>query len=177
MSLVDTRYAEAFIKLAVEKDSLDSYQEDLLAVTDIIQKEEALKAFLFNPENTLSARKSILSGLLKDRVRQDVLNLLLLLLDKGRITSLPGICREYVRLADEKRSILNINIFAAVPIDQAQINKICDKFKEIYNTKNAKADLTIDPSLIGGVKVAIGDKLYDGTVKGRLESLHASLIG
>lgn len=177
MALVNKRYAEALVNLAIEKAAVDAYQEELLAVSEIYENEEALRTFLLNPENTSKTKKSVLSGILEGKVPQDILHFLLVLVDKGRVASLPGIYREYVKMANEKKSILNITIFAAAPIDQPQIDSIRDKFRVLYNAHSVKTVLEIDPSLIGGVKVAIGDKLYDGTVKGRLERLHASLVG
>lgn len=176
MALVDKRYAEALVNLAIEKNTVDACQEELLAVTEIYGKEEALRTFLLNPENNQNTRKSLLTSIFGGKVQQEILHFLLVLVDKGRIASLPGICSEYVKMANEKRSILNITIFSAVPIDQVQIDSISEKFRVLYNAHSVKKVLEIDPSLIGGVKVAIGDKLYDGTVKGRLERLHTSLV-
>jgi F-type H+-transporting ATPase subunit delta len=100
-----------------------------------------------------------------------------LLLDKGRIESLPGISREFSRLADKQRNILNITIMTAVPLDQAGIDRISEKFRHLYQASSVKVTLDVQPSLIGGVKVAVGDKLYDGTVKGKLAGLQAILSG
>ena len=177
MALVDKRYAEAFVNLAMEKNAIDSYQEDLKAVSEIYGNEEVLRTFLLNPENTLKTKKSVLTGIFEGKIQQAVLHLLLVLADKGRMSSLPGIYREYVRMANEKRSILNMTIYTAVPIEQAQIDSISEKFRALNRAASVKVLLEIDPSLIGGVKVAIGDKLYDGSVKGKLARLHASLVG
>ena len=177
MPLVEKRYAEALVSLSAEKNSLDDYQNELAAVAGIYEAESELKAFLLNPQNVVDVKKKVLGSILEGKVRQDILHLLFILLDKGRIGSLPGIYREYVRMADEKRNLLNITIMAATPVDQEHIDRIGEKFRKLYHSSSVKVAVKLDPTLVGGVKVAVGDKLYDGTIKGRLSRLQSILAG
>ncbi len=177
MPLVDKRYAEALINLAVEKDVIEAYQNELTVLSDIYGSERELRAFLLSPKNSVDTKKSMLSSLFGGKVQPDLLNLLFLLLDKGRISFLPGIGREFIRLADEKRSILHIAIMTPIPLDQAHIDRIGERFRKLYNSSSVKATVNLDPTLIGGVKVAVGDKLYDGSVSGRLSKLQAMIAG
>jgi F-type H+-transporting ATPase subunit delta len=177
MPLVDKRYAEALINLAVERDVIEAYQNELTVLSDIYGSERELRAFLLNPKNSVDTKKSMLSSLFGGKVQPDLLNLLFLLLDKGRIGFLPGIGREFIRLADEKRSILHIAIMTPIPLDQAHIDRIGERFRKLYNSSSVKATVNLDPTLIGGVKVAVGDKLYDGSVSGRLSKLQAMIAG
>ena len=176
MELVDKRYAEALVNLAFEKNVVDSFQEELLAISEIYENEKALSVFLQNPENTPKTKKIVLTNIFGGKVQEELLHFLLLLVDKSRVENLPGIYHEYVKMINEKRSILNISISAAIPLEQDQIESIGEKFTVLYNAYSVKTVLEIDPSLLGGVKVAVNDKLYDGTVKGKLERLHASLV-
>jgi F-type H+-transporting ATPase subunit delta len=118
----------------------------------------------------------VLSGILKGRVQQEILNFVLLLIDKERIGSLPGILRESVRLANERRKIMELTIYTAFPITQEQIDTICGKFKNMYNAADVKVTVTVDSSLIGGVKVVIGDKVYDGSVRKKLAGLRKNMV-
>ncbi len=175
MSLAYSRYAEAFINLAAEKNDLDGYLAELASVNAVCS-DKTLNVLLINPEVSKSERKNILSGILKGRVRQEVLNIVLLLIDKERIGSLPGILRESVRLANERRRIMDIMIYTAFPIGQDQIDTICRKFQKMYAATDIKVDVKVDPSLIGGVKVVIGDKVYDGSVRKKLAGLRKNLV-
>ena len=177
MPLVDKRYAEALINVSVEKNSIDLYQEELTAVSDIFRDETGLRAFLLNPKNSVDTKKSAITAIFGGRIHPELLNMLFVLLDKGRISRLSGICQEYMRMADEKRNILNITIMTAIPIDQGQIDSISERFRKLYNSSSVKATVDMDPTLLGGVKVAIGDKLYDGSIKGKLSRLQSILAG
>jgi F-type H+-transporting ATPase subunit delta len=144
MSLAYSRYAEAFIDLAAEKNDLDRYLSELTSV-NMICSDRTLNALLINPEVSKSERKNILSGILKGRVQQEVLNFVLLLIDKERIGSLPGILRESVRLANERRKIMDIMIYTAFPIGQDQIDTISGKFKKMYDAADIKVEVEWTP--------------------------------
>lgn len=177
MPLVDKRYAEALINVSAGMNAIDLYQNELTAVSDIFGNENELRAFLLNPKNSIDTKKAAVTAIFRGRIQQELMNMLFLLLDKGRISRLSGITREFVRMADEKRNILNVTIMTAIPISQMQIDSISEKFRKIYNSSSVKAAVEIDPTLVGGVKVAIGDKLYDGSVKGKLSRLQSILAG
>jgi F-type H+-transporting ATPase subunit delta len=177
MPLVDKRYAEALINVSVDKNAIDLFQSELTAVSDIYGNESGLRAFMLNPKNSVDTKKAAIAAIFGGRIQQELQNLLFLLLDKGRISRLNGICQEYMQMADEKRNILNITIMTAIPIDQANIDRISEKFRRLYRSSSVKAVAEVDPTLVGGVKVAVGDKLYDGSVKGRLSKLQSILAG
>jgi F-type H+-transporting ATPase subunit delta len=175
MPLAYSRYAEAYVDLAAERNDLDGYLKELTSVNEFCS-DKALNTLLTNPEVSKSERKNVLSGVLKARVRQEVSNFVLLLIDKERIGSLPGILRESVRLTNERRKIMEMTIYTAFPITQEQIDTICGKFKKMYDAADIKVTVTVDPSLIGGVKVVIGDKVYDGSVKKKLAGLRKNMV-
>lgn len=174
MSLVNTRYAEALVNLALQRNSIDEVADNINSVLELFKNEE-LYSFILNPENTKKLRKKILSALLEGNIRQDVLHFLLLLIDKERISVLSGIMGEYERMADNKRNILDILVYTAYPITQEQIESLREKFRVLHNASDSKITMIIDPALIGGIKVVIGDKVYDGTVKNKLAGLKAML--
>jgi F-type H+-transporting ATPase subunit delta len=177
MPLVDKRYAEALINVSVGKNAIELYQNELAAVSELFRNESGLRVFLLNPKNSVDTKKTVIAAIFKGRIQQELMNMLFLLLDKSRISRLGGIYQEFSRMADEKRSILNVTIMTAIPIGQEQIDSISEKFRKLYNSSSVKTAVEIDPTLVGGVKVAIGDKLYDGSVKGKLSRLQSILAG
>lgn len=176
MSMVAERYAKALLDLAISDSAVDAYQNELTVISQIYETESNLSAFLLSPRKNLKNKKTVLINIFKASVRNNILNLILLLLDKGRIESLPEICMAYIKMADEYRNILNITVTTALPLNQEQTDSIAEKFKAVYHVSAVKITVETDTSLIGGVKVAIGDKLYDGTIKGKLSKMHQQVI-
>lgn len=171
------RYAEAMLALAVSAGAVDEYQKELEAVSQIYQEENGLKAFLLCPQKERSAKKAILKEAFGCLGEKNILSLLYLLLDKNRIPLTPEICSAYVRLADEYRNLLNITVTTALPLEQKQIDEIGEKFRAVCRGSSVKITVETDRSLIGGVKVQIGDRLFDGSVKGKLSKMKTAIAG
>ncbi|NJD03702.1 MAG: F0F1 ATP synthase subunit delta [Ruminiclostridium sp.] len=176
MSLVENRYAEALIDIAAEKASIDAFMRDLGAFAEIYGHEPGFKDFLLNPQNETRIKKLVVKNAFNGRIESDIISFVSLLLDKSRIKYLPGIYEEFVKLADERRSILNINIISATPLDERQIATIAEKYRKLYKAASVKAQVKIAANLIGGVRVVIGDKVTDASVKGRLMELQQLLM-
>lgn len=176
MSVVADRYAKALLDLAISSDAVDAYQKDLTIVSEIYEAANGLKAFLLSPQKSLRAKKIVLMNTWSETIQSNILHLLMLLLDKRRMEILPDISTAYLQMADNYRNILNITVITASPLDAEQTKRITNKFQSLHHGTAVKISVVTDNTLIGGIKVIIGDKLYDGTVKGKLSKLHSTLI-
>lgn len=176
MPLVEKRYAEALVNISVEKNMIERHQNELGFIADLYSHQEDFKNFLLNPKTDIDARKDLLRNVFKGRIQDELLSFLLILLDKGRIKYLQGIYEEYVRLAEEKQNILSMEIMAAAPLLSSQVESIKEKFRKLYKASSVNASVNIDQRLVGGVRVRIGDKLIDGSIKGRLKELQEILL-
>lgn len=177
MSLVEKRYAEALVSLSFEQNAIDLYQEDLGLAAKAYAEQADFRNFLLSPEIKTAIKQDTIRKIFADKLKQEVVNFLLLLVEKGRISYLPDIYKEFVDQADEKRNILHMIIVAPFPLDEVQIRKLTGKFGALYNSSSVKADIKLDKSLIGGVRIIIGDKVIDGTVAGQLKALRDVLAG
>ncbi|HEY9062590.1 MAG TPA: F0F1 ATP synthase subunit delta [Pseudobacteroides sp.] len=176
MPLVDRRYAEALVEIADEAGDMDRFQNELAQITGIYKDQQDFRLFLINPEVKIDTKKDILNNIFSKSLKPEIFKFLMLLLDKGRIRNLPGINGEFIKLADNRRNTLNITIISAAKLEEDQVARIKEKYGKEYRASRVKANIEIDQSLIGGVKVKIGDKVIDGSVKGRLESIKELLI-
>ena len=177
MSTVTGRYAKALLDLAISGHAVDEYRDELEAVSRIVKAESGLNAFLLSPRKDLIAKKNMLAHVFGGSIRKNILNFLFLLLEKGRMESLPGIYSDYAEMSDTYRNIITVSVTTALPLSRAQTDSIGEKFRALYHGSSVKITVETDPSLIGGVKVAVGDRLYDGTVKGKLKKMRAALAG
>lgn len=175
MPLVEKRYAEALIGISEKDGSIDAYRQEFDSIVSLYNNEFDFRFFLVNPQIDIDTKKNIIKKLFEGKARTEMVNFLLLLLDKGRIKYLPGILEEYVKLADMKRNVLNLKIISAAPVDEIQIQRLKDKYRAAHNASDVKVEVKIDESLVGGIKVQIGDKVTDASIKGRMESLREIL--
>lgn len=177
MPLIERRYAEALVGISSERETLEEYQNELHSIVDIYDNQFEFRLFLLNPEIRTDTKKKFLQETFEGRINDKLLNFLMLLLDKDRVKLLPGILDEFTRLVDRQRNILSIKIISAIPLEKAQVMDIEEKYKAMYGAGAVKSITQTDMELIGGVKVIIGDKVYDRTIKGRLASLKELVAG
>lgn len=169
MPLVEKRYAQALLELSGE--DTEELRQELEGFVDIYSSDKSFSSFLLDPTVKTDNKQTAIKNIFTGRLSKNMLNFVLLLVEKQRIRNMPQIYEQYVTLINERANILQMKVITAVPIEEQQLNSIKEKFKNKYNASAVNATEIVDASIIGGVKVIIGDKVYDGSIKGRLESL------
>jgi F-type H+-transporting ATPase subunit delta len=170
MPSVDNRYAEALVDVAEMNKSLDATQEELGVFAEMYSKQPDFARFFLAPEIGKKEKKDALRNMFNgsDNI---ILPFLQLLIDKGRISNLLGIYKAYIDIANKRKKVLNMEIRTFAIIDDTQINKIKEKYMKEYDATDVKITISIEPTLLGGVVVQIGDRVVDGSIKGRLKGL------
>ncbi len=127
------------------------------------------KEFIDNPMITNDEKMSVIKELIK---QDDIFfNFISLILVEKRFCLINEIYSEYLKLYNEEKKILNITIFSAEDISAEQINKIKKKFEKIYDASLVNYEIVIDKSLLGGIKVNTGDKIYDCSLRTKLDNI------
>ncbi|WP_235832588.1 F0F1 ATP synthase subunit delta [Acetivibrio mesophilus] len=176
MQLVNTRYAEALIDVTEEKNSTNEVLNDFATILKLFEENPEFYSFLLNPQVLIETKKKAMQNVFGGRIEEELLNLLMLLLDKGRLKNIRSIMDEYSRMADERKDILRMKIISAFPLEDMQIDKIKEKYRKLYNKTDVKAKFVLDESLIGGIRIQIGDKIIDDSIKARLMSLKEIML-
>lgn len=176
MSLISERYAEAFFQLAKEQNQVEEELDNLQFLTDIWNSQPDLQGYLKNPRKGPEEKAKAIRNIFQDQVDSHSLNLVLLLLRKDRLSLLPDICEDYKKLKDSYKNVLNITITTATQAEPDIIQKISDKFRAKYHAEGVQAKTVVDPSIIGGVVVQVGDTRYDDSVAGKLKALQDELV-
>lgn len=170
MPTVDKRYAEALVDAAEADNSLDATQAELKVFAEIYSKQPEFVSFFLAPEIGKKEKKNALINMFNGS-KSIVLTFLRLLIDKDRIKNLPGIYKEFVDIADRRKKVLKLKISTYAAIDDSQLSRIKEKYMKEYDALEVKATVSIKPELLGGIVVQIGDRLIDGSIKGRLKGL------
>lgn len=173
MSVVELRYAEALLLAA--GDTSDDAGAALNAFSALMFSHGEAKAFLLDPTCPPAAKKEAAERLLPENAPVVVKNFIHVLIDKGRLALLPGVCAAYGQLSAERRNRPDICVYSAFPLDEAELTKIRDTYRERYNIPEARVRPCVEPGLLGGVMVRIGDIRIDGTLLGRLNGLGSAL--
>jgi F-type H+-transporting ATPase subunit delta len=166
------RYAEAAFEIALRDGTVDAWRSELDRAAAALDSAE-LSETLANPAIPLRQRIEVVQGVFAD-LGEPVRNLIQLLLARSRIRQLPRVAAEFRRLDDKRNNIVNAIATSASPLDDAEVRAITARLEQMSGAEVA-LETAIDPDLIGGIVVRIGDRLIDGSVRGRLERLRYKL--
>ena len=169
------KYARAIFELACEENALSAYGNDLAKVQQTYVDCPELKAYLCNPNIQPEDKKSLLKEVFEGRVREMVLNFLLLLIDKRRMMVFEAISAIFVQLSNEKLGIAVADVTTVGALSKEQTKELTKRLESITG-KQVTLREHRDPSLIGGVVVRIGDRRIGGSIKGRLAAMTAELM-
>lgn len=167
------RYAEAAFSLAKDEDALDRWADELALAAETASRPE-LARVIGNPAVPLQSRREIIRRVLGPSVSPQVVKLVLLLSERGRMDSLPAVSAEYRRLLHLERGIVDARVTSAAPMDPADLEALRTKVEGMTG-RRVEITTAVDAALIGGLTVRVGDTLIDASVRGRLERLRERL--
>jgi len=172
---VARRYAQALFELAAEQHKIDEYEKELSAVVATIGTDRELAAFLKNQVIAPSEKKEVFRKTFGDRVSPAMASFLDIVVEKKREAWLPAIAEAYTARADRARGVQEVEVRTAVALSDEDLAAIGASLEQSLKAK-VRLQARVDPRLIGGVTLKIGDRLVDGSVRGRLDRLKSRLV-
>lgn len=167
---VSRRYAQALLMIATERKALDQYEQELELFRNALLADPKVKELMDNPRIALEKKKQVLDLLIKGKTDSIIYNFLRLIIDRRRENFFLDIIKEYNRYADEARNIVDAEVRSAVQLTDKDYRELQQKLCRVTG-KNVRLKSLIDTSLIGGIKVKIGDTVIDGSVTKKLSLL------
>lgn len=168
-------YAGALFEVAQQARTSEEVAQELGQIADLMAAEPQLKA-LFNARAIPSARlAATLRKLFEGRVSTHVLNLLLVMNDNGRLGLVPSVVSAFNQRLRTSKNQIEVEVHTARNLSADQLADVGGKISKAINAQ-AVIRQRIDPSLIGGLRIRIGDKLIDGSVATSLKRLRNRLI-
>jgi len=166
-------YAEAAFKLARDQAKLAAWS-DALALLEVMVRDPRLQACISDPNVSAQALESLILGVAGDRLDGAARNFVQVLIANGRFELLEAIRAQYEALRRDHESVLEARIVSALPLADEQVSDLVARL-EARHQRKVRAKIEVDPKLIGGVRIIVGDKVIDGTVRGRLDAMAAAL--
>lgn len=167
------RYAEAAFEIAQRDSSMEAWLAALSVAEERLLADEVM-ALLSNPSIPAASRTQVLGRILGGDVIGPPLHLLTLMIRRGRFELLPGVVREFIRLYQSLEGIVPATVTSATPLDSTEVEALGERLA-VLTGKRIELREEVDPELLGGIQVRVGDRLIDGSVRGRLERMRAEL--
>lgn len=171
--VVARRYAKALYEIALQDGRTVEVEQELQTLVSALNHDESVQKFLLSPNISRSEKWNVLEGVLGDKLSKPVVSMARLLVERERTDVLPDILDAYVKITGEALGLADAIVYTAHPLTDEEQRAIESEFGTMLN-KKIRVQSHIDKELLGGIKVRIGDVIYDGSLSGKLERLEKS---
>ena len=167
-------YAQAILSIAEAEGELDATVDQLYAFGKALEREGRLREALIDPGLPVENKRALVADVLGERTNPNVVNAIGLLLEQHRARELPDVLDALADLASERRQHAVAEVRSAVPLDATQRQRVADALSRASG-RTVDVKVVVDPSVIGGLVARIGDEIFDGSIRTRLDDAREHL--
>jgi F-type H+-transporting ATPase subunit delta len=167
---INTGYARALLELAQAEAVSARIEEEMFRLRELLKQNPALLEFLKDPNVTREGKRQALAELFQGRVHPLVLNALIAISDTDRTNRLQHIIDEFVALAAGARQKVSGEIITAIKLDDATVARAATELSRLTG-KNVQLFQKVDPTILGGAIIKIGEQIIDSSLRRRLEQI------
>ena len=172
---VARRYTQALYEAAADAGRLDAVAADLESIGQLLDSSPEFASFVGDPTLPEDRRRQGLDALFKGKVEDLTLRLLHLLVAKDRLAVLPGVVQTFGEQVDEAKGLLSVQVTTPVELTATQLKALTAKL-EARTGKTIRATQDLDPSLIGGFRLRMGDVVEDHSLRAKLDLFKRKVV-
>ena len=173
MEAIAEVYARSLFEVAKEHDVLDRVHDELAEFAEALSEDRTLQVFLFSPYFSSEEKRDGVKKIVSD-ADERIVNFLELLAERHRMPALFRIRREFDALWAEENQLLPVTVTSAVELDKDVVDDIGKRIQEETGRK-VELSSNVDPDVLGGLRVQVGNMVLDATVRNRLERLRKTV--
>lgn len=175
MAEVIEPYAEALMALAKDSNCLDQFGEDASGIISVMAESDELSGLMLSPVFETEQKKAVIRQVFEGKIQPNMLNFLLLIVDRKRTAYLTGICKRYSELLRDIKQIVLAEVTSAVELDDGQRQSITEKVKAMTGAQSVEIESQVDSALMGGVIIKVGSQVVDASLRGQLRRIGVNL--
>ncbi len=168
-------YAEAMMAVAESQNLLDKFNDNCNTVLQVLNDSADLQQFIDSPIVKASDKKAVIQKVFGESLDPMMLNLIMVLVDRGRIAFLAGVCGQYQVMLRKLRGDVLAEVTTAVALTEAQTKSIKDRVKAMTGANNVDIMAKIEPNIVGGVIIKVGSQIIDSSLRSQLRLIGMSL--
>lgn len=173
-SLVAKRYANALFLLAKENKKVAAVEQDVKLIAEAVAAEPKLSAVLGHPGVDSEGKQKLIESVFANKVDESVLHVVQLMCVRNRADLLSDLATHFTKIAGRELGQVDAQVFSPEALSEKELKDIQKTFADLLG-KEVRVQQTLNPDLIGGIQVRVGDTLYDGSLAGKLARLEKSL--
>lgn len=175
-STAGKRYAIALFELAQQKNELQSVENDLRELKVVWNGNKDVKTLFTSPKLSLAKKKELIREIFTN-ANPIVVNTLLVLIDKKRLDEVSNIISEFMALSNDAQGIADAKVYTTRELTEQERANVSTQFAKNVGKQSLRIQNIVDPSIIGGMRVQIGNRIYDSSLSTKLDRLKRNLIG
>lgn len=173
--LVSKVYGDALFLESVQKQNVNSLFIEVKALLLVWRENPGLSELLDNPRISKEEKAIIIKNVFSGRISDDLVGFLMIITDKGRRKEIPAICEYVINAIKEYKKIGVAQVVSAVELKREQKSSLEKRLLKTTQYVEFEMEYSVDPSLIGGLVIRIGDRVVDSSIKTQIHELHRSL--
>jgi F-type H+-transporting ATPase subunit delta len=174
---VSLQYANALADIALQQGAADPAARQLQEFVAAYRESSELQNFLGSPAVTAEDKRGVLEKIAARMGASKIIrNFLFVVADHGRAQDVPEIAEAFEEVVRQRQGIAEAQVYSAVGLSEAQKSELTKALARLTG-KTVDPNYFIDPELLGGTLVRVGDTIYDGSLRNRLEQMRARLAG
>ncbi|PAV31357.1 F0F1 ATP synthase subunit delta [Virgibacillus profundi] len=174
-AVVAKRYAEALFQLGNEKATLDQMVDDFQVVKEVFQANKKLNTFLKHPRINNTKKKQFLDEVFQG-LDPDVITTLKLLVDRHRTDIIPSMVDHFNQFVNDAKGIAEVTVYSVRKLSNPERSHLVASFVKRFNKSTFEINNVIDPTLIGGVKIRVGNTIIDGSISRKLQRIERDIV-
>jgi F-type H+-transporting ATPase subunit delta len=172
---VAKRYAIALFQVAKEQNLLDKVEQELIVVKTVFTENTQLLSVLNHPKVTRETKKTLVKESFS-KVSAPVLNTLMILIDRHRQAMILDVVDFFTEVANNERGIADAKVYSAIELSEDEKNALSEAFAKKVGKATLRIQNIVDKNILGGVKLRIGNRIYDGSISGKLARVERELL-
>lgn len=169
-------YGDGLFDLAMEKQEMDVFSEEVQALSLILKENAELSKLMGHPQVSKEEKIQMVKDIFAGRIREELLGFLVLIVEKGRYGEVQAILDYFMDMVYEYKKIGRAQITTAVPLRELQKRVVKERLLETTGYEQMEIDFQVDEALIGGMVIRIKDRVVDNSIRTRLDTLTRDLL-
>ncbi|RCX19122.1 ATP synthase F1 subcomplex delta subunit [Fontibacillus phaseoli] len=172
-TVVASRYARALFEIAGQEGRTLELEQELQALVKVMCVDHEIQSFILSPNISAEAKWNAIGIGLEGKLSQPIISLAKLLIERGRTGILPEVLNSYTKITGDALGLADALVYSTYSLNEKEKQEVAKEFGTLVG-KKIRVINEVDKELLGGIKVKIGDTVYDGSLSGKLERLEKS---
>ncbi|MEB3160096.1 MAG: ATP synthase F1 subunit delta [Synechocystis sp.] len=168
-------YAQAIMAVAQQQNLTEVFGNDMRALLTLLEEAPDFAAMLASPVVSDADKKAVLRSVLGNDANVNLVNFLMLVVDKRRIIFLAAIAEQYLALLRQLTNTVLAEVTSALKLTDSQKDQVREKVKQLTNAQAVELETNVDPDILGGIVIKVGSQVFDSSLRGQLRRVGMSL--